>query len=30
VGYDSQGEASRDCGRLKSGGIKCFVSKASS
>ncbi len=30
VGYDTQGEASRDCGRLKSGGIKCFVSKASS
>lgn len=30
VGYDSQGDASRACGKLKSGGVKCYVSKASS
>jgi tetratricopeptide (TPR) repeat protein len=30
IGYDNQGDASRTCGKLKSGGVKCFVSKASS
>jgi Tfp pilus assembly protein PilF len=30
VGYDSQGDASRACGKLKSGGVKCYVSKAAS
>jgi hypothetical protein len=30
VGYDSQGEANRECSRLKSRGVKCFISKAAS
>jgi Tfp pilus assembly protein PilF len=30
VGYDSQGEANSACSRLKSRGVKCFISKASS
>jgi tetratricopeptide (TPR) repeat protein len=30
VGYDSQGEANRECSRLKSRGVKCFISRASS
>ena len=30
VGYESQNDASRACGKLKSGGVKCYVSKAAS
>jgi len=30
VGFDSQDEASRACSKLKSRGVKCFISKASS
>lgn len=30
VGFDSQGDASGTCSRLKSKGVKCFVSKAAS
>jgi tetratricopeptide (TPR) repeat protein len=30
VGYDSQGEANSACSKLKSRGVKCFISKASS
>jgi cell division septation protein DedD len=30
VGFDSQGEANRECSRLKSRGVKCFISKAAS
>ena len=30
VGYDNQNDASRACGKLKSSGVKCYVSKASS
>ncbi|MGC5198853.1 SPOR domain-containing protein, partial [Aphanothece microscopica] len=30
VGYDNQGEANRECSRLKSRGVKCFISKAAS
>lgn len=30
VGFETQGEASRECSRLKSRGVKCFVSKAAS
>lgn len=29
VGFDTQGEASKECARLKSRGVKCFISKAS-
>lgn len=30
VGFDTQDDASRACARLKSRGVKCFISKASS
>ena len=30
VGFDSQGDASSACSRLKSKGVKCYISKASS
>lgn len=30
VGYDNQNDASRACGKLKSSGVKCYVSKAAS
>jgi hypothetical protein len=30
VGFETQGEASRECARLKSRGVKCFISKAAS
>jgi cell division septation protein DedD len=30
VGFDSQGDASSECSKLKSKGVKCFISKASS
>lgn len=30
VGFDSQSEAGRECSRLKSRGVKCYVSKAAS
>ena len=30
VGYDNQNDATRACGKLKSGGVKCYVSKAAS
>jgi len=30
VGFDSQSEASGECSKLKSRGVKCFVSKAAS
>jgi len=30
VGFDSQNEANRECSRLKSRGVKCFISKAAS
>lgn len=30
VGFETQGDASRECSRLKSRGVKCFVSKATS
>jgi cell division septation protein DedD len=30
VGFDSQSEASSECSRLKSRGVKCYISKASS
>jgi Tfp pilus assembly protein PilF/cell division septation protein DedD len=30
VGFDTQDDASRTCSRLKSKGVKCFISKASS
>ena len=30
VGFDSQGDAGRTCSKLKSKGVKCYVSKASS
>ena len=30
VGFETQGEASKECSRLKSRGVKCFVSKAAS
>lgn len=30
VGFESQTDASRACGKLKSGGVKCYVSKAAS
>lgn len=30
VGFDSQDDASRTCSKLKSRGVKCFISKAAS
>jgi Tfp pilus assembly protein PilF len=30
VGFDTQGEANRECSRLKSSGVNCFISKAAS
>ena len=30
IGFDSQGDASSECSKLKSKGVKCFISKASS
>lgn len=30
VGFESQGDANRACSKLKSKGVKCFISKASS
>lgn len=30
VGFESQGEANRACAKLKSRGVKCFISKAAS
>ena len=30
VGFDSQSDAGSECARLKSKGVKCFVSKATS
>lgn len=30
IGYDNQSDATRACGKLKSGGVKCYVAKAAS
>jgi tetratricopeptide (TPR) repeat protein len=30
VGFETQGEANRECSRLKSRGVKCFISRAAS
>jgi tetratricopeptide (TPR) repeat protein len=30
VGFETQGDANRECSRLKSRGVKCFISKAAS
>ncbi len=30
IGFDNQGDASSACSKLKSKGVKCFISKASS